>query len=969
MNPKRLIEEWLPIKEIGVESRRERAASNALPPLYYLHVWWARRPLTASRAAILGSLLPAWEGNGELLGNHFADEGEYRRWFLRMLGIPVGQPGIDPVATAEAILRARDTGKNLGSNPYGYRRAFGRPLDPDDMAKFRSLLSNAPTVMDPMAGGGSIPFEATRMGLPTIANELNPVASTVLEATIRYPLDHGHGLVDDIYQWADRWGDLIEERLNGFYPLQDNENVLGYIWARTVPCPTTGKPIPLSPNWWLRRKTGDSVAAHMLPCQDDWSECRFEIVRGRQADLEKSYAPSQGTIRRGNAVSPWTGDPVPGDYIKHVAQSVGMGTQLFALCVNRGSGRDFRLSSDEDLAGVDRAEAALAESWDDWLAADLIPAEPIYPGNKTAEPLRYGMDRWDKLFAPRQILAILTYLESLGELAPEMERDLGKERAAAVRTYLGVVLDKLVDYNCSLSTWESTRGIVKHIFQRHDFSIKWSFAEMNMALKDRGAFPWALEQTAKAYRELCDLIEPSRPLFDGLPQDGPENPVQITRENAARMTNVPDASIDAVVVDPPYGGNVMYAELSDFFYVWLKRSVGDLYPGWFDSELVDKDAEAVANPARFEGAKAGQAKEMASRDYLLKMRRVFREMGRVVKPTGSMTVMFTHRETDMWNALGLALLETGWEIGSSWPVHTESEHSLHIARQNAARSTIFLFCRPRALIQDASFWTRDLQDEVRQTAAQRAREFQQAGIEGVDLYLSTFGPVLGVLSRHWPIVSEEVDRETGEPLRLEPEEALSIARREVFGLQRDGLLDGRTANWDPATDWYLLAWKSFGARGFSYDEARKMAMAHGTDADEIRKRHRLLSRKSASVALLQPSEREGRDHVNPDAVTFPRLIDALHTAMWVYDLEGDQACRQFLSGTGLMSDSDFNSLVRAAINAIPRSRKYSRGEVVGFNVPEAQTLENMRLSLFPDIEVSENLDTDAGAEQAELALR
>ena len=220
-------------------------------------------------------------------------------------------------------------------------------------------------------------------------------------------------------------------------------------------------------------------------------------------------------------------------------------------------------------------------------------------------------------------------------------------------------------------------------------------------------------------------------------QESPTHPVQVTRANAARLTHLPDESVDAVVVDPPYGNNVMYAELSDFFYVWLKRTVGDLYPGWFDSELVDKDAEAVANPARFEGAKAGQAREMATRDYLLKMRRVFREMRRVVKPTGSMTVMFTHRETDMWNALGLALLETGWEIGSSWPVHTESEHSLHIARQNAARSTIFLFCHPRALTQDVSFWTRDLQDEVRQTAAQRAREFQQSGIEGVDLYLST----------------------------------------------------------------------------------------------------------------------------------------------------------------------------------------------------------------------------------------
>ena len=967
MNPKRLIEEWLPIKEIGIESRRENSTGQRPPP-NRLHVWWARRPLTASRAAILGSLLPAWEGNNEVLGNHFANEDEYRRWFLRMLGI-LG----DPVAADELLRQARARNIRI-RNPNTYPRAFSIIADQHDFASLRALLTEylgtgSPTVLDPMSGGGSIPFEALRLGLDTLASELNPVACTVLKGTVEFPIAFGASLGDDIQHWGNRLKDAGTTKLTEFFPEPDiSETVMSYIWARTVPCPTTGKPIPLSPNWWLKRKPEDSVAVYMLPCQDDWSECRFEIVRGRQADLEKSYAPSQGTIRRGNAVSPWTGDPVPGDYIKHVAQSAGMDTQLFALCVNRGSGRDFRLPTDEDHIGVGRAKAALAERRDDWLSADLIPTEPIYPGNKTAEPLRYGMDRWDKLFAPRQLLSVVTYFEALSNMAKLMEMELGKERASAVRTYLGIVLDKLVDYNCNLSTWESTRQLVKHVFQRHDLAIKWSFAEMNMALKDTGAFPWALEQTVKVYRELCELVEPSRPLFDGSPEDSPENPVQVTRENAARMTNVSDASIDAVVVDPPYGGNVMYAELSDFFYVWLKRSVGDLYPGWFDSELVDKDAEAVANPARFEGAKAGQAKKMATRDYLLKMRRVFREMRRVVKPTGSMTVMFTHRETDMWNALGLALLETGWEIGSSWPVHTEALDSLHIARQNAARSTILLFCRPRDLAQEVSFWTRDLQDEVRQTAAQRAREFQQAGIEGVDLYLSTFGPVLGVLSRHWPIISEEVDRDTGEPLKLEPEGALSIARREVFGLQRDGLLDGRSANWDPATDWYLLAWKSFGAREFSYDEARKMAMAHGTDTDELRKRHRLLSRKGGSVALLDPSQREGRDHVNPDAVTFPRLIDALHSAMWVYDLEGDQACRQFLVGTGLMTDSDFNSLVRAAINAIPRSRKYSRGEVVGFNVPEAQTLENMRLSLFPDIEVNEDLDTDVGAEQAEMAI-
>ena len=966
MNTKRLIEEWLPIKEIGVESRRERAASSALPPLYFLHVWWARRPLTASRAAILGSILPAWEGNDDLLGEHFSSEGEYHIWFLRMLGI-LG----DPVAAEELLRQARERNVRI-KNPNKHPRAFTMVADQQDFDTFHAILSeylgqSAPTVLDPMAGGGTIPFESLRLGLTTLAGELNPVACTVLQGTLNYPLSLGVSLVGDLQKWGDRLKDEGVRRLSAYFPESNStETVMSYIWARTVPCPTTGKPVPLSPNWWLRRQTADSVAAHILPCETDWDECRFEIVRGRQADLETRYAPSMGTISRGNAVSPWSGDPVSGDYIKQVAQRDGMSAQLFAVCVNQGDGRDFRLPTSEDVDAPERARTALAERWDDWLAAGLIPTEPFPLDTNDQRPNTYGMDRWYKLFAPRQLLAMLTYLEALRELAPEMERELGTDRAAAVRTYLGIVLDKCANYNSSLCAWHALRNQIANTFDRHDFSIKWSFAEMNMALKDKGAFPWALKQVVDAYKGLCGLVEPSRPLFDDSSGAGQAGSVQVTRGSAANVAHLPDASVDAVVVDPPYGGNVMYAELSDFFYVWLKRSVGDLYPGWFDSELVDKDAEAVANPARFEGARGGKSKELATRDYLMKMRRVFREMRRVVKPDGSMTVMFTHRETEMWNALGLALLETGWEIGSSWPVHTESEHSLHIARKNAARSTIFLFCRPRELKRDVSFWTRDLQDEVRGTAARRARDFQQAGIEGVDLYLSTFGPVLGVLSRNWPIISEDVDRETGDPLRLEPEAALSIARREVFGLQREGLLDGRAANWDQATDWYLLAWKSFGAREFSYDEARKMAMAHGADADELRNRHKLLMRKGDSVTLLQPSQREGSGHVNPDAVTFTRAVDALHTAMWLYDLEGDRSCRQFLQGTGLIADPDFHTLVRAAVNAIPRGRTYSRGEVTGFRVPEAQTLENMRLSLFPDIEVDEKLDADAGVEQAAM---
>ena len=330
MNPKRLIEEWLPIKEIGIESRRERGSSSALPPLYFLHVWWARRPLTASRAAILGSLLPAWEGNEGLLVKHFADEAEYHQWFLRMLGV-LGDP-VAAQAKMEAVRNGTYRPKNKqDARAFTFGRAFRTRVDDSDTVLLQTILGEylgtaKPIVMDPMSGGGSIPFEAIRTGLPTIANELNPVACLVLDSTLRLPLEFGPSLAADISKWGRLWIDQAATKLESYYSQPYEGGIaMARLWARTVPCPTTGKPVPLSPNWWLRRQTGDSVAVHMLPCEDDWDQCRFEVVRGRQADLEKQYAPSQGTVRRGNAVSPWSGDPIPSNYIKEVAKSEGMG--------------------------------------------------------------------------------------------------------------------------------------------------------------------------------------------------------------------------------------------------------------------------------------------------------------------------------------------------------------------------------------------------------------------------------------------------------------------------------------------------------------------------------------------------------------------------------------------------------------------------------------------------------------------
>jgi len=250
--PPTLIESWLPFEAIGAESQRERGASSALPPLYFLHVWWARRPLTVSRAAVLAGLLPQWSPNWPTyFVAKFPTEEAYHAWFLRLLGI-LG----DPVAGRKLLARAHQVGKAI-PNPYDYDRAFTYSPPAEDLETMLDLLEQTwgareITVMDPMAGGGSIPFEALRYGFTVLAGELNPVASVILKATLDYPARFGQSLTDDIRKWGKRWYELVKPRLEPYFtPLPLGAEGAAYLWARTVACPTTGKPVPLSPNWWL----------------------------------------------------------------------------------------------------------------------------------------------------------------------------------------------------------------------------------------------------------------------------------------------------------------------------------------------------------------------------------------------------------------------------------------------------------------------------------------------------------------------------------------------------------------------------------------------------------------------------------------------------------------------------------------------------------------------------------------------
>jgi hypothetical protein len=376
----------------------------------------------------------------------------------------------------------------------------------------------------------------------------------------------------------------------------------------------------------------------------------------------------------------------------------------------------------------------------------------------------------------------------------------------------------------------------------------------------------------------------------------------------------------------------------------MKRTLGDSFGDFFSTELANEDDEAIMNVARFKHA-GKKAKELATADYENKMMACFKEMNRVLAPAGVFTVMFTHKQVEAWDTLGTALLRAGFQIDAAWPVQTESDSSLHQARKNAAASTIMLVCRKRDKAGEPVWWD-DLKGKVRRTAREAAERFEKMGITGVDLYISTFGPVLSIISENWPVLTSQIDPKTGDPMPLRPGDALDLARAEVVALRKQGLLLGRAVEFDPVTDWVLMAWDAFRAAEFPADEARKLALALGLDLEAtIVKDKKLVAKKQSTVVLNQPTARRKKGMVDPDADSFPHVIDVLHTAMMTYEEDGAKACGAFLTRQSLKTDSRFKALIEALMKAIPTTRD-KKG---AFLRPEMQTLEALRLAFFEDL--------------------
>ncbi len=961
---RRLIEEWLPIAELSEECTRERRSMTALPPIYYLHVWWARRPLVAARAAVMASLLPA-------------DTDRAR--FLHALGIHG-----DPVAAKQRIEIATRKGIRLGADAYGYPRAFSYSLSKDDRDWLvyeirRSLSSQGHTVLDPTAGGGSIPFESLRIGTDVYANDINPVASLVEKLTFEVPLRSGVDVLKYFKTIGEKFVKLARERLSFLYPSERSEDIRpdGYLFARTLKCPYCGGIIPLSPNW---RLAPDGTGVRLHPhTETDARICSFEIVHSARDQ-------SEGTVGGGRATCPFPdcGRVIEGDHVKDIAQTEGLGEQLYAVVYKQKiqtvtkSGKPGR---DKWIRGY-RAPEARDDVFDEvrtrlegklpyWEAMDMIPIEAIPEGNKTDEPRRYGATTWRDLFSPRQLYCHCTSVELFRTMLQEEQAKEGfGEIQKAAFAYLALALDKLRDYNSRMTRWITQREVMANTFDRHDFAFKWSYAEMAPLIVGLG-YDWALEQVAKCLAELTALLNPDINIkalkkqeeapasfaLLSLLNGQKKSKITLSCASADRLGHIGDQCIDAVVMDPPYYDNVMYAELSDFFYVWLKRTAGYVYPELFTLPITDKEHEAVANPAKFKGQK--KAKDLAHQDYQERMAAIFRECYRVLKKDGILTLMFTHKATGAWDALTKGLLDAGFAITASWPINTEATGSLHIKDKAAANSTIFLACRPREeKDQEESFWE-ELEPQVKRHVLQKLDAFKAAGIGGIDLYLACFGPALELFSRNWPVTrgTPRLHKETGkqrklvemaDPYAVTPEDVLMTARSAVKDWAMRQILQAqRRAQMDPLLEWYVLAWSTFKAPQFPYDEAMNLARVVGLELDKDIVGV-VAEKKQSDIVLWDSETRAARAALGP-ASGANSMLDALHQAIRTAHAKTLQAAADQIRDYGLDKEPAFLDGLKALLEVLPVSRTFSGfdpGKALEPAARDFEALENLRRLAF-----------------------
>ena len=745
---KRLAEVDFPIAEVSRHAAREKSIRHGHPST--LHLWWARRPLASSRAVLMALLLP------DPCDPHCPEEFKVgaRKQLLAMRERPSGWNSLVKTdeGLREALLRFIADFANWDNAAKTEYLDTGRGLVQ------AAHPEQTPLVVDPFAGGGSIPLEALRLGCDAFASDLNPVACLILKVMLEDIPRHGPGLADELRKAGAEIKVKAEKELADLYPKDpDGAMPIAYLWARTVRCesPNCGAEIPLMRSMWLCRKPKRKWALrpNVVRDRDAGVPPRVEFgVFEPKADREVA----DGTVTRARATCLCCRTVLPPERVRAqlAAQRggadtvfnddgnrTGGATMTAVVTIREGQqGRHYRLPTDTDYAAVRLAQERVEDLLDEWAAEGRqglcpVPDEPLPPiGTLGFRVQRYGMTQWGDLYTARQKAALIELARSISELGQGREHLL---LSMATQQLLGIAVDKTADLGNALTPWKPDAECPVHLFARQAIGMAWDFCESVPTCDSSGSF-------LSAYERSSDGLES---VSAGLGQPG-----QVASSDAANHP-LPNGSANIWFTDPPYYDAIPYADLSDFFLVWLKRTLPNhpllRNPFEPDNELSPKTLEAVQDETKVSD---GQPK---NREWFEQtMAEAFAEGRRVLNDDGIGSVVFAHKTTEGWEALLAGMIRGGWTITGSWPIATEMGSRLR-ARDSAALATsVHLICRPRPENASVGEWA-DVLRELPNRVGEWMQRLEGEGVRGADLVFACIGPALEIYSRYRRVETPE----------------------------------------------------------------------------------------------------------------------------------------------------------------------------------------------------------------------
>jgi putative DNA methylase len=831
MYKKKLIETSIPLDDINAQAVREKSIRKGHPST--LHLWWARRPLAAARCVIFASMVDDPSEHPEM----FRTEEEQDRERERLFGI---------------IRRLADW-DNIGDEAlYDEARAEMKKYAPN---------GELPEFLDPFAGGGALPLEAQRLGLVSHAADLNPIPVTINRAMIDIPArfcgndpvnpearrsgmsgtwPRATGLANDVEHYANLMREKAKERIGQNYPdvevtksgVTKKATPIAYIWARTVTCPNPAcrHETPLVRSFWLSKKRGHR--AYIEPIAEG-GKMRYEVHcegDGKPADFDHVH---DGTVGRRGAVCLHCGAPISLDYVRAESIEHGLGSQLMAIVCESpfGQGRWYSAATLEDARDAD-------------IEAPLDSPHGKALGKAKVNVGAYGLTDFRQLFTNRQLVALTTFSDLVIEVKDVIESDAreagmnawgvrlkddgtgAKAYAEAISVYLAFVVDKLVDRCSALCSWDSSprQLSIRNVFGRQAIAMTWDYAETNPLSSSTGSFESMLSQVSGAIGTL-----PAKPHCD------------VVQRDASQKI---DATDILVSTDPPYYDNIDYADLSDFFYIWLRRSLKDVWPQTFGTLQTPKAEELVATPYRFQGG-SKEAKSFFEHG----MRITFQRLEKAMSNSYPMTVYYAYKQSEStqdgrtssgWETMLQALIDAGLQITGTWPMRTEMANRNIASGANALASSIVLVCRRRANaapIASRAEFLRDLRKALREGLS----DMQSGSIAPVDLAQAAIGPGMAAFSKY-----SEVLEADGTPMSVHV--ALGIINEQLDALMGESGedLDGETR--------FCITW--YAEHGFDegpFGDAQVLQNARGASLEAL-SHAGVLASGGGKVRLVRPTE-------------------------------------------------------------------------------------------------------------------